>query len=206
MKQLFFSVALASAVVVGAASAQTPPSPASHDPAAVLPGTYAVDPNHTQVLFGISHMGFSEYHGRFSGVGGDLKLDPRDVAASSLDVTIPVASISTTSEKLDDELKSADWLDAAQYPQMHFRSTKITPTGAGSARIEGLLTLHGQTHPVTLQAHFIGAGTDPIAKAYTVGFSATGALARSAFGVKTYVPLIGNQVTLTIAGAFHKQG
>ena len=82
MKKLLLSAALLSAGVIGTAGAQTPPSPASHSPAAVLPGSYTIDPNHTQVLFGISHMGFSEYHGRFSGVDGTLKLDPNNVAAS----------------------------------------------------------------------------------------------------------------------------
>ena len=192
------------AALSGAAVAQTPPSPASHDPAVVQAGTYKVDPNHTQVTFGVSHMGFSEYRGRFSGVDGSLQLDPKHIADTTLDVQLPVASVSTTSDKLDGELKSADWLDIEKYPQMQFRSTKVTSTGAGRARIDGELTLHGVTRPVTLQARFVGAGTDPLAKAYTVGFEATGALQRSAFGVKTYVPLIGDRVDLTIAGSFQK--
>ncbi len=186
------------------AIAQGPSGPASHDPATVQAGTYKVDPNHTQVTFGVSHMGFSEYRGRFSGVGGSLEIDPRHAAAAGLDVQLPVSSVSTTSEKLDGELKSADWLDAEKYPQMHFKSVKITPTGAGRARIDGELTLHGVTRPLTLQARFVGAGVDPIAKVYTIGFEATGSLQRSAFGVKTYVPLIGDKVDLTLAGSFQK--
>ena len=190
--------------LAGAAHAQIPPSPASHDPATVQAGSYKVDANHTQVTFGVSHMGFSIYRGRFSGVDGTLRLDPRRVAGAALDVELPVASVSTTSDKLDGELKSEQWLDASRYPQMRFRSTRITSTGAGRARIDGELTLHGVTRPVTLQARFVGAGTDPLAKAYTVGFEATGTLSRSAFGVKTYVPLIGDQVALTLAGSFQK--
>lgn len=192
------------AVLSGSALAQAPTGPASHDPASVQAGSYKVDPNHTQVTFGVSHMGFSEYRGRFTGVEGTLQIDPHHVAATRLDVDVPVSSVSTTSAKLDGELKSADWLDAGKYPQMRYRSIKVTPIGAGRARIEGELTLHGVIHPVTLQARFVGAGVDPIAKVYTVGFEATGSLERSAFGVKTYVPLIGDKVDLTLAGSFQK--
>ena len=115
-----------------------------------------------------------------------------------------MASVSTTSPKLDGELKSAAWLDAGRYGQMHFRSVRGTRIGATRARIEGELTLHGVTRPVGLEARFIGAGVNPLDKAYTVGFQATGQLSRSAFGVKTYVPMIGDEVTLTIAGSFEK--
>ena len=188
------------------ALAQPSTSPASSNPATVQAGSYKVDPNHTQVMFTVSHMGFSEYTGRFTGVDGSLRIDPKRVASSQLDVTIPVASVSTTSAQLDGELKSDQWLDADRFGQMHFRSVKVTPIGTGRARIDGELTLHGVTRPVTLQARFVGAGVNPLDKAYTVGFQATGTLSRSAFGVKTYVPLIGDEVTLTLAGAFEKAG
>ena len=186
------------------AAAQPSMSPANRDPATVQAGSYKVDPNHTQVMFTVSHMGFSEYTGRFTGVDGSLQLDPKRVAATQLDVTIPVASVSTTSAQLDGELKSDQWLDASRFGQMRFRSVKVTPTGVGRARIDGELTLHGVTRPVTLQARFVGAGVNPLDKAYTVGFEATGTLSRSDFAVKTYVPLIGDEVKLTLAGAFEK--
>ena len=195
---------LSAALATAALSAQAPPAPASSNPASVQAGSYKVDADHTQVLFGVSHMGFSTYSGRFSGVNGTLQLDPRRIAATRLDITVPVASVSTTSEKLDGELRSADWLDAGKYAQMRFRSVRVTPTGASRARIDGELTLHGVTRPLILQARFVGAGANPLSKAYTVGFEATGTLSRSAFGVKTYVPVIGDRVTLTIAGAFEK--
>ena len=204
MKRILLVTTIAS-TLASAALAQTA-APAVHDPARVQAGSYKIDPNHTQVTFGVSHMGFSEYRGRFSGVYGTLQIDPRHLGSAKLDVSVPVASVSTTSATLDGELRSADWLAAGQFPQMRFRSLKVTPTGAGRARIDGELTLHGQTRPVTLQARFIGAGTDPLAKAYTVGFEATGTLNRSAFGVKTYLPLIGDEISLTVAGAFQKVG
>ena len=117
------------------AAAQQAPTPANPDPAAVEAGTYRVDPNHTQVLFTVSHMGFSEYTGRFTGVGGSLRINPRQLATTRLDVTIPVDSVATTSEKLDGRLKSEQWLEAGRFGQMRFRSTKVTPTSAGRTRI-----------------------------------------------------------------------
>ena len=73
-------------------------------------------------------------------------------------------------------------MDAGRFGQMRFRSTKVTSQGGGRARVEGELTLHGATRPVTLQARFVGAGVDPLSKAYTVGFEGVGELSRSAFG------------------------
>ena len=184
------------------ASAQT----ALHVASAVTGGRYTVEPGHTQVGFTLLHMGFSYYSGVFSDVSGTLTLDPARPAASRLEVTIPIGSVATTSPKLDGELKGAEWFDAARYPTATFVSTRVTPTGKDTAQIAGTLTLHGVSKPETLTAHFVGAGTNPLSKTYTVGFEAVGSIRRSDFGVKTYVPLIGDDVRLTIAGAFELQG
>jgi polyisoprenoid-binding protein YceI len=182
--------------------AQTPPT---RDPAQIQSGTYAVDPGHTQVGWRVSHMGFSNYAGGFSDVSGTLELQPKTPASAKLSVKIPVASVTTTSAKLTDELKGDQWLDAAKFPDMTFVSTKVTPAGKDHAKVTGDLTLHGVTKPVTLDVTLVGAGVNPLSKKVTVGFEATGTLKRSEFGVKTYVPLIGDELHLTIAGAFEKQ-
>ncbi|EHP82229.1 YceI family protein [Methylorubrum extorquens DSM 13060] len=150
-------------------------------------------------------MGFSNYAGGFSDVSGSLTLDPKNPAASKLSVKIPVASVTTTSAKLTDELKGDQWLDAGKYPTMTFVSTKVAPAGKDHAKVTGDLTLHGVTKPVILDVTLVGAGANPLNKKYTVGFEATGTLKRSEFGVKTYVPLIGDELHLTIAGAFERQ-
>ena len=179
---------------------------ADPDPAHVTAGTYAVDPAHTQINFGVVHMGFTTYNGRFSDASGTLVLSPRDPAASRLDVTVPAASISTTSAKLDGERKGEQWFDVAKFPQVSFRSTSVVRDGDAGAKVAGDLTMHGVTRPLTLDVHFVGAGTNPLDKKYTVGFQATGRISRSEFGVKTYVPLIGDAVEITLSGAFEKQG
>jgi polyisoprenoid-binding protein YceI len=203
MKSHFLAAtALAAAFVfAGAAAAQAP----ARDPATVKPGTYKVEPYHTQVTFTLSHFGLSEFSGFFSGAAGTLTLDPANPGKDQLDVTIPVASVLTTVPKLTGELKDEKWFDAAKYPTAEFKSTKITLAGAASAIISGTLTLHGVTKPITLKAHLVGAGTNPIDKAYTVGFAATGTIKRSQFGVSTFVPYVGDDVHLTIAGAFELQ-
>jgi polyisoprenoid-binding protein YceI len=140
-----------------------------------------------------------------SNASGELKLDPKSLAATSVSVTVPVDSVQTTVGKLDGELKSDQWLDAGKHPNMIFHSTKITRTGPTTAAIDGELTLHGATHPLTLKARFVGAGVNPLDKSYTVGFSATGVVKRSDYGVKTYIPLISDDVELNINAAFNKK-
>ena len=178
---------------------------AATEPAAVPAGTYAIEPSHTRVLFSLNHMGFSTWYGDFTGAKGSLTLDPKAPAASKVEVTLPTASVSTTNATLDGELKGADWLDAGKYPTITFVSTKVVPTGADTAKVTGDLTLHGVTKPVTLDVKFHGAGANPMTKAFTVGFDAHGALKRSEFGVTKYVPLVGDEVEITISAPFEKK-
>jgi len=199
----FISILLAAAAlsgVPGTVHAQA----ANPAPAAVQPGAYKVEPNHTRVQFTVSHMGFSDWYGDFTGVSGTLSLDPKAVSSAKVDVTIPTASVSTTNATLDGELKDPNWFDAAKYPAIRFTSTKVTQTGPRTALIAGDLTFHGVTKPVVLKASFNASGVNPLSKGYTVGFNATTALKRSDYGVKTYLPLIGDDVTLRISAAFEK--
>ena len=201
--KLLLASSLALAVTLGGgASAQTPPT---RDPAQIQAGNYAVDSGHTQVGWRVSHMGFSNYAGGFSDVSGTLDLQPKNPAASKLSIKIPVASVTTTSDKLTGELKGDQWLDAGKFPEMTFVSTKVTPDGKDKAKVLGNLTLHGVTKPVTLDVTLVGAGVNPLNKKVTVGFEAAGTLKRSEFGVKTYIPVIGDDLHLTIAGAFERQ-
>ena len=201
MRAKLFLIALAVFGVPSVARAQSPPN---LSPSAVEGGTYTIESHHTQVGFSVLHMGFSFYTGRFSDVSGDLTLDPKLAAASTVRISVPIASVSTTSAKLDEELKSADWLDAAKFPTMTFKSTTVTPDGKGQAKVMGDLTLHGVTKSVNLEVRFIGSGVNPIDKRYTAGFAISGDIKRSDFGVTKYVPLIDDTVHLAINGAFEK--
>jgi polyisoprenoid-binding protein YceI len=168
--------------------------------APALADTYEIDPAHTHVGFQISHLGFSETYGVFKNVSGTLTLDEKKPAASAVDVTIDVASIDTASDQRDEHLKGPDFFDVAKYPTMTFKSTKVKVTGKNTATVTGDLTLHGVTKPVSLLVKLNKAGESPIAKGrYVAGFSALGKLKRSDFGIKTYLPMIGDEVTIAIS-------
>jgi polyisoprenoid-binding protein YceI len=175
-------------------------------PMAVKAGSYKIEPDHTRVLFSVSHLGFTTYYGEFVGAAGTLDLDPANTTASRLDVSVPVAGVMTPSKVLDNELKSADWLDAAKFPTISFRSTAVKQTSADTAQVSGDLTLHGVTRPETLTVKFNTAGVNPLDKAYTTGFEARGLIKRSDFGVTKYIPLVGDRVTLIISAAFERTG
>jgi polyisoprenoid-binding protein YceI len=168
-------------------------------------GALAVEPLHTRVLFCVSHFGFTNYYGEFSGVSGALDFVPKNPSASKLEIQIPVASIGTTSAELNGELKDEQWFDAVKYPNISFKATKVTMTGPGNADVVGDLTLHGKTKPVVLHAVFHGAGVNPLNKRYTVGFDASAKIKRTEFGISTYVPLISDDVDIIISAAFERQ-
>ena len=206
MKMSMIAGALAALVSLSTAASDASAQTAPPTLGSVRAGTYKVDSYHTQVEFSLSHFGFTNYAGLLAGVTGSLQLDPAHLTAAKLDVTIPIQSITTTVPKLTDELKGAQWFDSEKFPAATFTSTKVVSSGNGEATITGNLTLHGVTQPVVLHAHFIGAGVNPIDKAYTVGFEATTTIKRSEFGVSAYVPAIGDDVELTLEGAFELQG
>ena len=164
-------------------------------------GHYVVEPSHTQILFGVNHMGFTTYYGWFADASGTLDL-AASPGADQLAITVPTSTVKTTSDKLVGELVSSEWLDATKFPDATFTSTTVMRTGSTTADVTGNFTLHGVTKPLTLHAHFVGAGVNPLDQNYTVGFSATGSFKRSDFGVAKYVPLVGDEVSLTLSGAF----
>jgi polyisoprenoid-binding protein YceI len=205
MKYNIKTIALGAALLAAPVLAQAQAVPPINTNAAAVPAaTYSIEPSHTRVLFAVSHMSFTTWYGEFTHVSGTLNLNPASLATSSLDITIPVNTVSTTNAKLDGELKSPVWFDANKYPTIEFKSTKITRTGENTAKVTGDLTFHGVTAPETLDVTFNASGVNFLTKQYTVGFNASGLIKRSAFNQKTYVPIIGDDVTLIISAAFVK--
>jgi polyisoprenoid-binding protein YceI len=177
----------------------------SGTPADVKAGTYVIEPAHTQVTFSVSHMGISPFAGTFSGGSGSLTLDPAKLSATKLSVTVPVTSVQTTSDKLTEELRSADWLDATKFPTATFVASSVTPRGPDYASIDGTLTLHGVSKPVTIMARFFGAAQNPMSKKDSIGFIGRALIKRSEFGVTKYVPMVSDETVLVINAAFEKQ-
>jgi polyisoprenoid-binding protein YceI len=159
--------------------------------------TYTLDPNHTAVTWHIDHFGFSHPSGKFMNAEGTLLLDKDHPEKSHLKVTIPISGVDSGVPKLDEVLKSKDFFDAAAYPTAVFESTSITPAGQNMAKVSGNLTIHGVTKPATLNVTLNKLGENMF-KAPTAGFAATAALKRSDFGMTTYLPALGDEVTLDI--------
>jgi polyisoprenoid-binding protein YceI len=201
LRRFLFAAAL-SLTLAAPALAQVPVNP---NPAAVQGGTFKLDPPHSKITWSINHFGFSTYIGQFAHVEGTMKLDPKNLGATALDVTVDTASLGTLNPALDNHLKSGAFLDVAKFPTATFKATKITRTGERTADIAGDLTLHGVTHPVTVHATFIQGGSNPVDKAYRLGFAGTAKLVRSEYGIKAYLPNLGDEVTLTIAAEFRQQ-
>jgi polyisoprenoid-binding protein YceI len=202
LKTILLGAALLAVPALG--FAQSAPPPPNSNPADVQPGAYTVEPTHTRLLFSVSHMGFTTWYGEFTNISGSLTLDPKSLASSTLDIVIPAHTISTSNTKLDGELNSPAWFDTAKYPTITFKSTKIVRTGHDTAKVYGDLTFHGVTQPEVLSVTFNAAGTNMLTHQYTAGFNATAEIKRSAFKQTTYVPVIGDDVSLMISAAFVK--
>lgn len=186
-------------------------APGSRSAAAISGGSYTADPGHTLVRWEVDHLGLSPYFGIFGDVTGTLTLDPKNLAAAKVSVTIPVSKVTTASAGLTAHLlKPAaeggkpDFFGTAP-ADATFVSTKVTPRGDG-ATIVGNLTLNGVTRPVTLAARFYGAGKMPAAMGgkENVGFTATTTIKRSDFGIGYGIPMVSDAVKLDIAAAFEK--
>ncbi|KTW16151.1 YceI family protein [Sphingomonas sanguinis] len=195
--------ALALATIAAPAIAQTG-TPGAPVASRVVAGTYAVDPAHTQVTWSVNHMGFSVLEGQFGASEGSLTIDPAKPQNAKVDVTFKIDDLSVTAAPFANHLKSKDFFDAATYPTARFVSTSVKVMGT-KAVVTGNLTIKDQTKPVTLNATFFGAGTNPMSKKLNIGFRATAKIKRSDFGVGAYVPVVGDDVDLTINAAFTAQ-
>ncbi|MFL1874728.1 YceI family protein [Hansschlegelia beijingensis] len=201
MKQVLSALAIALVAAATPVAAQQVPGTA--DVSKVQAGTYKADPNHTQVVWSVDHMGFSMLTGMFGQITGSLTIDPKEPAKAKLEIEVPTSGLVVTSEKFAKHLATPEFLDVEKHPTATFRSTSIEASGE-KATIVGDLTLHGVTKPVTLQAVFHGVGVNPMNKAETIGFSATAKVKRSDFGLGAFAPVVSDEVDLTIAGAFEK--
>ena len=201
------------ALSIGSLHAQQggpPQLPGQMDPSRVEAGTYKSDKNHSLVGWRVNHFGFNDYFGLFGDVDATLTIDPANLAGAKVEATIPINPI-VASQGLHDHLlkpadpgKKPDFFGPDQAPA-HFVSTNVAVSGH-QATITGDFTLNGVTKPVTINAEFIGAGNSfgPTPKK-TVGFEGTTTIKRSDWGLSTFVPMVSDEVELTITTAFEKQ-
>jgi polyisoprenoid-binding protein YceI len=198
-----FAIAIVAVIAAGPLAGLVPASAAKL--AQAQPGHYAIDKSHAKIIFAINHLGFSTYYGIFNDfTASSLDFDPVAPQKSTLSLTINVAGMVTTDPKLDEKLKSDAFFDTAKFPTATFKSTAIKMTGAGTGKLTGDLTLHGVTKPVTLDVTFNGAGSPPMTKLYIIGFNGSAKLKRSDFGIKNFIPLVGDEVELRISCEFDR--
>lgn len=143
--------------------------------------TWKIDPAHTHVEFAVKHMMISTVKGRFSEVTGEIQLDEGNLSNSKVNIDVNVASIDTREPQRDTHLRSADFFDVDKFPKISFRSTAIEGT-LDEFRLTGDLTIHGVRRPVTFDVTHEGRGKDPWG-GERIGFSATGKIKRSDFGL-----------------------
>jgi polyisoprenoid-binding protein YceI len=160
--------------------------------------TYKIDPNHTDVVASWSHFGFSNPVAHFGKVDGSITYDPAKPAASKVEVTIPLDGLDSHVADFDEHLKSADFFDAAKYPTITFKSTKVEAAGAKKLKVTGDLTVHGVTKPAVLDVTVNKIGEQPMAKRAAAGFDATTTLKRSDFGIAKYVPNVSDEIKIQI--------
>jgi polyisoprenoid-binding protein YceI len=168
---------------------------------AVTSGVYEFDRANTRIGFSARYAMVTTVRGGFGEFSGEIRLDARDPAASTVVVSVATASIDTGQAQRDDHLRSADFLDVVTYPEMRFRSTAVAATGPDRYRVDGQLTIRGVTRTLPLDFALTGTSRDAAGKEL-VGFEGTGKFSRDDFGLswnaalETGGVLVGDEVTL----------
>ena len=164
--------------------------------------SYAIDTNHSTVSFKIRHL-FSYVQGSFNQFEGQFTYSPGEPQQWTVTATIHAASIDTNVEKRDTHLRSKDFFDVAQFPTIEFVSTEVTDVTPSSAKLHGILTIHGVQKPVVLDLAIHGEGKDPWGNVRS-GFTATTTINRKDFGLtwnqtlETGQLLVGEDVNITL--------
>jgi polyisoprenoid-binding protein YceI len=168
-------------------------------PAAAQPQKVDVDLEHVAVTWSISHGGFSSVMGQFRQINkAEMTFDRKDPANSKINVEIEAASIDSNHAYRDNWIRSEAELDVWKHRTITFESTKIEKTGENTGKMTGNLTMHGVTHPVTMDVTYNKSGLH-LSKKYTIdGFTAKGKLKRTDFGMKAFIPWIGEEVEFVI--------
>jgi polyisoprenoid-binding protein YceI len=190
--------------------AQGGSAPGARDKSRVTDGTYTADPAHTMVVWEVDHLGFSRYTGIFGDVAGTLVLDPKNPAAAKVDVTIPVAKVTTANAGLTSHMLKPgkdggkpDFFGPTPADAKFVSTSVVVDADGDEAKVTGNLTLNGITKPVTLDVDFHGAGA--MGGKQTVGFQAETTIKRSDFGISMGIPYVSDAVDLEIHAAFEKQ-
>lgn len=171
-----------------------------------LAQTWKNDPPHSRLAFTVKHMAISEVTGNFKTFEATIQSSKPDFSDAVITLKADVNSINTDVEMRDNHLKSADFFDAAQFPELSFKSNGIRKTGKDTYTVTGDLTLHGVTKPVTVKLFFGGTTVNPQSKKTVAGFQVTGTIKRSDFGIGTKFPpaAVSDEVAIKADGEFQQ--
>jgi len=169
------------------------------DLSAVPSGSYAVDPTHAYVNFQYTHLGLSRPMLQFDDFNINLELDNADVSKSTISVTIDPKSIQAGSDIWKSHLTGGDYFDVGSHPEISYTSTSIEKTGDDTLKVMGDLTIKGESKPVQLDVTLHAAMNHPMSGDPVIGFSASGQLLRSAFGLGKFAPNVSDEVELMIS-------
>jgi polyisoprenoid-binding protein YceI len=166
--------------------------------------TWKNDKPHSQLAFTVTHLGISDVSGTFNDFDVTVNSLKPDFSDASFELTAKIASIDTRVEARNNHLKSADFFDAAKYPELTFKSTSLKKQGKNSYKLSGDLTMRGITKPVTMNLKYRGATQNPMSKATTVGFQLDGIIKRSDFsvGADFPAPILSDEVNIKADGEF----
>lgn len=157
--------------------------------------SYTIDPTHTWPMFEVSHLGFSTQRGRFDKSSGKITLD---IAArqGSVELVVDTASINMGFDQWDDKMKGPDFFSVVYFPTMTFTSDKIVFEGDKPVSATGVLTLLGESRPVTLVISDFSCGTHPMLRKTMCGANISTTIKRSDFGMKKFIPAVGDEVKI----------
>jgi polyisoprenoid-binding protein YceI len=172
--------------------------------------TWNIDPVHSHAQFKVKHLMISNVKGEFTAITGSLKYDAENVANSQVEASIDASTINTRDAQRDGHLKSPDFFDVAKFPQLTFKSTRVSKTGDGELSVAGDLTIHGVTRNVEFEVEDLsGPAKDPWGNT-RIGLSATTKINRKDFGLtwnsalETGGVLVGDEVAITLDVEFIK--
>jgi len=172
--------------------------------------TWQLDPAHSSIQFVARHMMLSKVRGEFEKFAVDLNLDPAHPQNASVEARIDAGSINTREAQRDTHLKSPDFLNAAEFPELVFKSTRVEKTGEAEAKVHGDLTIRDVTRPVVLDVTYLGASKSPWG-ANALGFEATTKISREDWGLTWNVALetggwlVGKDITIQVEAEFVEQ-
>ena len=166
--------------------------------ASAAPVTYEIDATHTDVIAQWNHLGFSNPTLHFGQVEGKIVYDAENVAASSVEVSLPLSGLNSHVARFDEHLRNTDFFDAAKFPAATFRSTSVEALADNRLKVTGELTIKGTTRPVVLDVVLNKAAPHPRNNKPTIGFDATTTVLRSEFGLGRGAPAVSDEVKIRI--------